>query len=157
MSRINLYADLIGHKANCALNGLSMSNNDQHLDAYIVTNHHAPNCTSSQNFKYILKDKSSGVFNGRSIVQNSAEKTSSSQSNKNLLLSKQSLMNSNPQLEIYTDDIQNAPMGHLQVLLNDALFYIRSREDQTSAISLLVGGFASEIIKVLKFRVSKIT
>ena len=151
LSRINLYADLIGHRANCALNGLSMSNNDQHLDAFIVTNHHAPNCTSSQNFKYILKDKSSGVFNGRSIVQNSAEKTSSSQSNKNLLLSKQSLMNSNPQLEIYTDDVKCSHGSSTGALESDALFYIRSRGiDQTSAISLLVGGFASEIIEIIK-------
>ena len=151
LSRINLYAGLIGKRANCALNGLSLSNNNQHLDAHIITEHQATNCISSQNFKSILKDKSSGVFNGRSIVQNSAEKTSSSQSNKNLLLSEESFMNSNPQLEIYTDDVKCSHGSSTGALEPEALFYIRSRGiDQTSAISLLVGGFASEIIEVIE-------
>ena len=151
LSRINLYAYLIGKGANCDLNGLSLSSNNQHLDAHIITDHQATHCISSQNFKSILKDKSSGVFNGRSIVQNSAEKTSSSQSNKNLLLSEESFMNSNPQLEIYTDDVKCSHGSSTGALEPEALFYIRSRGiDQTSAISLLVGGFASEIIEVIE-------
>ena len=151
LGRINLYADLIGEGANCALNGLSLSNNTQHLDAHIITNHQAAHCSSSQNFKSILKDKSSGVFNGRSIVQASAEKTDSRQSNKNLLLSKEALMKSNPQLEIYTDDVKCSHGSSTGALESDALFYIRSRGiDQISAISLLVGGFASEIIEIIK-------
>ena len=151
LSRINLYADLIGENANCALNGLNLSNNSQHLDAHIITNHHAPHCTSSQNFKSILKNKSSGVFNGRSIVQNGAEKTDSSQSNKNILLSKEATMNSIPQLEIYTDDVKCSHGSSTGALESDALFYIRSRGiDPISAISLLVGGFASEIFEKIK-------
>jgi Fe-S cluster assembly protein SufD len=151
LGRINLYADLIEQEANCILRGLSLSNDEQHLDAHIITNHHAPYCTSSQNFKSILKDRSSGVFNGRSIVQNRAEKTDSNQSNKNLLLSKDALMNSNPQLEIYTDDVKCSHGSSTGALEPDALFYIRSRGlDQVSARALLVRGFASEIIEALK-------
>ena len=151
LGRINLYADLIEEGANCTLRGLSLSNDEQHLDAHIITDHQAPYCTSSQNFKSILKDSSSGVFNGRSIVQNKAEKTDSNQSNKNLLLSKNALMNSNPQLVIYTDDVQCSHGSSTGALEPEALFYIRSRGlDQVSARALLVRGFASEIIEALK-------
>ena len=98
----------------------------------------------------MLKNHSSGVFNGRSIVQHGAEKTDSSQSNKNLLLSSQAIMNSNPQLEIYTDDVKCSHGSTTGELDPDALFYIRSRGvDQQSARALMVGGFASEIIENL--------
>ena len=97
------------------------------------------------------KDNSSGVFNGRVIVHDGAQKTDSSQSNKNLLLSKDALMNSNPQLEIYADDVKCSHGSSTGALESDALFYIRSRGiDQETATALLVHGFASEIIEVLK-------
>ena len=148
LGRMNIFADLAGVGASSSINGLNLSNNSQHLDVNIVTNHHAPNCNSGQNFKSILKDHSSGVFNGRTVVHNGAEKTDSNQSNKNLLLSKNALMNSNPQLEIYTDDVKCSHGSTTGALQKDALFYIRSRGiDMESATSLLVHGFASEIIE----------
>ncbi len=95
----------------------------------------------------VLKDQSSGVFNGRSIVQINAEKTDSNQSNKNLLLSDQAIMNSNPQLEIHTDDVKCSHGSTTGELDADALFYMRSRGiDEKSAIAILVNGFVSEII-----------
>ena len=151
LGRMNIFADLAGEGASSSINGLSLSNNSQHLDVNIVTNHHAPNCNSGQNFKSILKDHSSGVFNGRTVVHNGAEKTDSNQSNKNLLLSKNALMNSNPQLEIYTDDVKCSHGSTTGALQKDALFYIRSRGiDTESATSLLVHGFASEIIETVE-------
>ena len=151
LGRINLFANLIEKGANCSLNGLSLSDNKQHLDAHVITNHKASHCESSQNFKFILKDRSTGVFNGRSIVQHGAVKTDSSQSNKNLLLSDNALMNSNPQLEIYTDDVKCSHGSSTGALESDALFYIRSRGlDQKAATSLLVLGFASKIIEIIK-------
>ena len=93
----------------------------------------------------------SGVFNGRVIVHAGAQKTDSSQSNKNLLLSKDALMNSNPQLEIYADDVKCSHGSSTGALESDALFYIRSRGiDQETATALLVHGFASEIIEAIK-------
>ena len=148
LSRMNINADLNGKGANCSINGLSLSNLNQHLGVNISTNHYAPNCTSTQNFKSILKDKSSGVFNGRTIVHPGANKTDSNQSNKNLLLSINALMNSNPQLEIYADDVKCSHGSSTGALDSDALFYMRSRGiDQETATSLLVYGFASEVIE----------
>ena len=61
---------------------------------------------SKQNFKSILKDNSSGVFNGRTVVKKNAQKTNSSQSNKNILSYQRIKMHSNSQLEIYVDDVK---------------------------------------------------
>ena len=146
LSRINLYVDLIGKGADCSLSGLSLSNNEQHQDAFIETNHLDAHCTSSQNFKFILKDKSSGSFIGRSIVQEKANKTNSQQSNKNLLLSENSTMNSDPQLEIFTDDVKCSHGSSTGALEDDALFYIQSRGiSEKSAKKLLIRGFSAEI------------
>ena len=91
------------------------------------------------------------MFNGRVIVHAGAQKTDSSQSNKNLLLSKDALMNSNPQLEIYADDVKCSHGSSTGALESDAMFYIRSRGiDQETATALLVHGFAFEIIEDLK-------
>ena len=151
LGRTDVNIDLCEKGANCFVKGLSLSDHKQHLDVNVVTNHYAPNCISGQNFKSILKDHSSGVFNGRVIVHAGAQKTDSSQSNKNLLLSKDALMNSNPQLEIYADDVKCSHGSSTGALDSDAMFYIRSRGiDQETATALLVHGFAFEIIEDLK-------
>ena len=88
MGRTNINVHLNGQGANCALNGLALSHGRQHLGNHIIVEHKVPHCTSSQLFKSVLREKSSGVFNGRTIVQKNAQKTDANQSNKNLLLSK---------------------------------------------------------------------
>ena len=151
LGRLNICAKLKGEGANCIINGLAFSNGTQHLDHHIITDHQVPHCTSSQNIKSVLQDKSSGVFNGRTIVRKDAQKTDSNQSNKNLLLSKNTLMNSNPQLEIYADDVKCAHGSSTGALDEDALFYLRSRGlDLLSAKALLVRGFATELLDKVK-------
>ena len=153
LGRLNLFTNLDGNGAECFLFGLALTCDHQHLDNHIITNHNAPNCTSSQNFKSVLNDSSSGVFNGRTIVSKGAEKTDSNQSNKNILLSKGSLMNSNPQLEIYADDVKCSHGSTTGALDRDAVFYIQSRGiDLISAKALLVRGFVSEMIESIPNR-----
>ena len=148
LGRLNLLTDLNGKGSECFLNGLALTNNGQHIDNHIITSHNAPYCTSSQNFRSVLQDSSSGVFNGRTIVGRGADKTDSNQSNKNLLLSEGALMNSNPQLEIYADDVKCSHGSTTGALDQDALFYIRSRGlDIVSAKALLIRGFVSEMIE----------
>jgi Fe-S cluster assembly protein SufD len=151
LGRLNIYNKLKGEGANSNINGLTLSNDSQHLDNHIITDHQVPYCSSSQNFKSVLQDHSSGVFNGRTIVRKDAQKTDSSQSNKNLLLSKSALMNSNPQLEIYADDVKCSHGSSTGALNKDALFYLRSRGlDVMSAKALLVRGFATELLTLVK-------
>ena len=151
LGRLNIYNKLKGEGANSDINGLTLSNDSQHLDNHVITDHQVPHCSSSQNFKTVLQDHSSGVFNGRTIVRKDAQKTDSSQSNKNLLLSKSALMNSNPQLEIYADDVKCAHGSSTGALNKNALFYLRSRGlDVMSAKALLVRGFATELLDLVK-------
>ena len=151
LGRLNIYNKLKGEGANSDINGLTLSNDSQHLDNHIITDHQVPHCSSAQNFKTVLQGHSSGVFNGRTIVRKDAQKTDSSQSNKNLLLSKSALMNSNPQLEIYADDVKCAHGSSTGALNKDALFYLRSRGlDVMSAKALLVRGFATELLDLVK-------
>ena len=117
----------------------------------ILKNHNFKNCTSTQNFKTILKDYSSGVFNGKVTVQKNAQKTDSNQSNKNLILSKNAKMNSNPQLIIHADDVRCSHGSSTGEIDPDALFYMRSRGlDEDTATLLLINGFAAEILETIR-------
>ena len=147
LSRANIHAYLKGEHSECVLSGLMLLIEKQHCDTHIITDHIAPHCTSTQNFKSVLNGNSSGVFNGRTIVREDSQKTDSKQYNKNLLLSDSSVMNSNPQLEIYADDVKCAHGSTTGALDDEALFYMRSRGiDLATAKSLMIRGFVSDLI-----------
>ena len=151
LNRLNIKSHLKGQGSDCSLSGISLTKEGHHIDNNIIINHHSPNCMSSQNFRSILKDKSSGVYNGRTIVKKAAQKTNSSQSNKNILLSDTAKMNSNPQLEIYADDVKCSHGSTTGKLNKDAIFYLRSRGlDLKSARELLLNGFVNDIIEQVK-------
>ena len=151
LNRLNIKSHLKGQGSDCSLSGISLTKKGHHIDNNIIINHHSPNCMSSQNFRSILKDKSSGVYNGRTIVKKAAQKTNSSQSNKNILLSDTAKMNSNPQLEIYADDVKCSHGSTTGKLNKDAIFYLRSRGlDLKSARELLLNGFVNDIIEQVK-------
>ena len=133
------------------MKGLSLSSKNEQLGSHILTNHYSPNCSSSQNFKNILYGNSSGIFNGKTVVHQNAQKTDSKQSNKNLILSNNALMNSNPQLEIYADDVKCSHGSTTGALDEDAIFYLRSRGlSLINAQKLLLEGFAVELFDVIK-------
>ena len=146
LGSIGLNSNLNGQGAECHLSGLCLTKSHQHLDTHILINHKSSNCISSQNFKTVLKDYSSGVFNGKVVVSKDAQKTNSNQSNKNILLSKNARMNSNPQLVINADDVKCSHGSSTGEIDQDALFYLRSRGiDDKTAKSILIHGFVSEI------------
>ena len=150
LSRSNIYTYLEKENAECFLSGITLSDKKQHFDTNIITDHISHNCTSLQNFKYVLNGNSTGVFNGRTIVRENSQKTDSKQSNKNLLLSENAIMNSNPQLEIYADDVKCAHGSTTGALDEEALFYLRARGiNRKNASSLLTRGFVSELINDL--------
>ena len=152
MGRSNIYVDLDGKNSDCSINCLSLSRSDQHLDNSIIVNHNSPNTYSSQFVKSVLFDNSTGVFNGRTVVKKDAQKIEAHQSNKNLLLSKTAKMNSNPQLEIYADDVKCSHGSTTGQLDDDALFYFQSRGiPKNEAFILLVSGFVGEVMEKIKF------
>ncbi len=149
--RQDISVTLNGEGAEGILNGLCLSNENQHLDHFVTIDHDQARCVSRQLFKYILSDASSGAFNGRIVVKPDSQKTDAIQTNKNLLLSDASLMNSNPQLEIYADDVKCAHGSTSGQMDSEAIFYLQSRGlNQDKARLLLINGFAGEVLQKIR-------
>ena len=147
LGRSNICVQLDGENAQCNINSLTLSKNNQHIDNNIIVNHNSPQTHSTQFVKSILFDTSTGVFNGRTVVHENAQKITAYQTNKNLLLSKKANMNSNPQLEIYADDVKCSHGSTTGQVDEDALFYLRSRGiNKQDAMELMVTGFANEVL-----------
>jgi Fe-S cluster assembly protein SufD len=129
------------------LNGLYLLDGAQHADHHTTIDHAADHCESHEYFNGVLDGKSRGVFTGRIIVRPGAQKTDSKQTNNNLLLSTDAHADSQPQLEIYADDVKCTHGSTVGPLDPRALFYLRSRGvDEHEARRLLTYGFAAEIL-----------
>ena len=147
LGRSDICVQLDGENAQCNINSLTLSKNNQHIDNNIIVNHNSTQTHSSQFVKSILFDTSTGVFNGRTIVHENAQKITAQQTNKNILLSKKAKMNANPQLEIYADNVKCSHGSTTGQIDEDALFYLQSRGiNKQDAIELMVAGFANEVL-----------
>ncbi|HEV2248556.1 MAG TPA: Fe-S cluster assembly protein SufD [Terriglobia bacterium] len=147
LSRTNIYADLAGEGLECVLNGLYLTRGAQLADHFMVVNHAAARCASHEYFNGILSEQSKGVFHGRIHVRPGAPKTDAKQTNKNLLLSDRSTVDTKPQLEIYADDVKCTHGATIGQLDDEAIFYLRSRGiPLETARRMLVQAFAGEII-----------
>jgi Fe-S cluster assembly protein SufD len=101
-------------------------------------------------YKGVLDGKARGVFNGKIVVHKTAAKTDARQTNKNLLLSGDALIDSKPQLEIFNNDVRCTHGSTIGKLDQDALFYLRTRGiNAEAARRLLTYAFASEILNRL--------
>jgi len=129
------------------VDGLYMLGGSQHADTHSIIDHVVPNCTSHQNYKGVLNDKSRGVFNGKVFVRENAHGTDAQQSNKNLLLSNEARVDTKPQLEIFNDDVKCSHGATVGQLEEEELFYLLTRGlPENLARNLLTYGFAEEII-----------
>jgi Fe-S cluster assembly protein SufD len=147
----DLYCNLIENGATIDISGLYLIDNNSHCDNHTIINHISPQTFSMENFKGILSGEATGVFNGLIKVFPDAQKINSSQTNRNLLLSETAQMNSNPQLEIYADDVKCSHGSTVGQIDDEALFYMQSRGiSKSNATKILVKGFAGEILKKIK-------
>jgi Fe-S cluster assembly protein SufD len=145
--RNNVHPVLGGEGGECLINGLFIGNGRQHLDNYMQVEHASPHCASRQFYNGILDDHAHGVFHGRIIVHKDAQKTDAKQTNRNLLLSDDSRIDTKPQLEIYADDVKCTHGATIGQIEENALFYLRSRGiDEISARKLLLLAFANECL-----------
>jgi Fe-S cluster assembly protein SufD len=147
LARHDVTAVLAGAGAELILNGLYVLGGSQHADHHTVIDHAQPHCASHEFFNGVLAASAHGVFNGRIIVRPGAQRTDSKQTNNNLLLSTTARADSQPQLEIYADDVKCTHGSTVGPLDEMALFYLRSRGlARDAAQSLLTYGFAAEIL-----------
>jgi len=142
---------VLSEGAEATLNGLYIVNGTQHIDNHTVIDHAKPHGTSHELYKGILDGKAGAVFNGRIIVRKDAQKTDSKQTNKNLVLSDEAVINTKPELQILADDVRcthGATIGQLDA---ESLFYLRSRGiGKEAARSLLTYAFAQDIVDRIK-------
>ncbi len=151
LARNDVSAELLGEGADCILNGLYVVDGTQHVDTSMRVRHAVPHCTSHELYKGILDGGAHGVFTGRIVVDPDAQRTDAKQTNRNLLLSPTALANSNPQLEIFANDVKCTHGSTIGRLDEDAVFYLRSRGlDRAAAESLLTWAFASDIVARIK-------
>jgi len=150
LARNEVEVRLKGPACSSLLNGLSVLNQEQHIDNATHIHHIAPNAESREHFKGIYSDKSRGVFSGTITVEREAQKTNAFQSNQAILLSSDAGIETRPQLKIWADDVKcthGATVGQLDA---DALFYLQSRGlDKNRARQFLVQAFAGEVVATL--------
>ena len=133
------------------IKGVTIIGDKQHIDHNTLIQHNKPNCNSHQDYKGIYDNKSTGVFNGKIIVEKQAQKTNAFQSNNNVLLSDKATINAKPQLEIYADDVKCSHGCTVGQLDKNALFYLKSRGiPEKEATALLMYGFANNILESVK-------
>jgi Fe-S cluster assembly protein SufD len=133
------------------LNGLYIANGTQHIDNHTIIDHAKPHGTSHELYKGILDGHATAVFNGRIIVRKDAQKTDSKQTNKNLVLSDEAVINTKPELQILADDVRcthGATIGQLDA---ESMFYLQSRGiPRPDARNLLIYAFAQDIADRIK-------
>jgi len=149
--RNNFRVNLNGENGEATLNGVFINENEDHTDSRILIKHNAPHCQSFQTYKGILGDQSTGVFNGKVYVAEGAQKTNAYQSNKNILLSEDAVINTKPELEIYADDVKCSHGATCGQLDENAIFYAETRGlPRESAKKLIVFAFAQEVVQAIE-------
>lgn len=144
--RNELHVNLNGEGAETDLNGIYLMDKKQHIDNQVFVRHSVPNCYSSELFKGVLDEESSGVFNGHIYVARDAQKTNAFQRNNNILMTPQAKIDTMPFLEIYADDVKCSHGATVGQLDEEALFYMMQRGiSRDNARLLLMYAFASEV------------
>ena len=148
LSRNNIRTKLDGEGLECVLNGLYLTKGEQLADHHMIVEHAKPHCDSHEYFNGILDGRSKGVFHGRILVRQDAQKTDAKQTNKNLLLSDEATADSKPQLEIYADDVKCTHGATIGQMDEEAIFYLRARGvPHAVARRMLMHAFAGEIVE----------
>ncbi len=148
-NNLNFYHQ--GERIDSTLKGVTIIGDKQHVDHYTLVQHTTPNCESHQNYKTILDDNATGVFNGKIFVEKEAQKTDAFQQNNNILLSDKATINAKPQLEIFADDVKCSHGCTIGQLDESAMFYMQQRGiPKKEAKALLMYAFTSEVTSSVK-------
>jgi Fe-S cluster assembly protein SufD len=159
-NNLNFYQN--GERIDSTMKGITIIGDKQHVDHNTLVHHIEPNCESHQDYKGIFNDSSTGVFNGKVVVEKLAQKTNAFQANNNVLMSDKATINTKPQLEIFADDVKCSHGCTIGQLDESAMFYLRSRGiPEKEARALLMFAFSNNVmdsvkIPELKNRITKI-
>ncbi len=138
---------LNGPHAELGFYGMAIADKNQHVDNNTFVDHAASDCTSNELFKYVLDEHATGAFAGLALVRPGAQHTHSQQTNRNLCATREARMWTQPQLEIYADDVKCSHGATVGQLDENALFYMRTRGiSEREARLLLMFAFVNEVI-----------
>ena len=150
ISRHQVFAKLAGASSSISVNGVNMLNGTQHADTTLAIDHAAPDCTSRELFKTILDAQATGVFQGKIMVKQIAQKTDGKMMSQAVLLSDNAKMNNKPELEIFADDVVCGHGATCGALDEDLLFYLMARGlPKAEAEALMLAAFAGEAIETV--------
>jgi Fe-S cluster assembly protein SufD len=151
ITRNNLNFYQKGEHIDSILKGITIIEGKQHVDHHTLVHHIEPNCESHQDYKGIYDDRSTGVFNGKVVVEKEAQKTNAYQKNNNVLVSDKATINAKPQLEIFADDVKCSHGCTIGQLDDDALFYMQQRGiPKKEGKALLMYAFANTVLESVK-------
>ena len=159
-NNLNFYQN--GEYIDSTMKGVTILGDKQHVDHHTLVHHIEPNCESHQDYKGIYGENSTGVFNGKIIVDKIAQKTNAFQQNNNILISDKATINTKPQLEIFADDVKCSHGCTIGQLDEEALFYLQTRGiPKKEARALLMYAFANNVLESvcipeLKSRINKL-
>ena len=142
---------LAGEQATLDLCGMAIADQNQHVDNRTVVDHAVPSCTSRQLYKYVLDDHATGAFAGLVLVRPGAQHTDARQTNRNLCATRDARMYTQPQLEIYADDVKCSHGATVGQLDDQALFYMQQRGiPLREARLLLMFAFVGEVVDTIR-------
>jgi Fe-S cluster assembly protein SufD len=148
-NNLNFYQN--GEHIDSILKGITIIEGKQHVDHHTLVHHIEPNCESHQDYKGIFDERSTGVFNGKIIVNKEAQKTNAYQQNNNVLISDKATINAKPQLEIFANDVKCSHGCTIGQLDSDALFYMQQRGiPMKEGKALLMYAFANTVLESVK-------
>ena len=146
--RNDVFNNVNGKNCHSELNGVFAPIEKQHFDNHTTINHFVADCKSFENYKGVIKGSGVGVFNGKVIVHQDAQKIEAFQKNNNILLDDESKIYSKPELEIYADDVRCSHGSTTGRFDEEALFYLRSRGISVKkSLELMTLGFINEVIE----------
>lgn len=149
--RNNLNFQQKGERCDSTMKGVTILGDKQHVDHSTLVHHTAPNCESHQDYKGLYGGRSTGVFDGKIIVDKIAQKIDAFQQNNNILIDDGATINSKPQLEIFADDVRCTHGCTIGQFDEEALFYLRSRGiGLKEAEALLMYAFANTVLESVK-------
>ena len=150
--RNNHHVVLNGEGCEAHLLGLYILNGKTHVDNHTLVDHQQPNSFSNELYKGILDGQSTAVFNGKIYVREHAQKTNAFQTNKNILLTNTTKVNTKPQLKIWADDVKCSHGCTTGQLDDEQIFYLQTRGiSKDNARAMVLFAFAADIIEKIKF------
>src|SRR5690606_21199739 len=148
LARNDISTRFNGRRCHALLNGLFYADGRRHVDHHTCIDHAQPDNTSHEYYRGIVSDSAQGVFTGRIQVRRGADGTDAIQRSDNLLLSRTARVASQPELEIYADDVKCAHGATVGQIDEESLFYLRSRGlSEAHARSVMTYAFAAQALQ----------